>query len=169
MGLPMAHNLHRAGLLTAVYNRSPDKARALSDETGCEAASDLVSMARLCDAVVLCVPADEDVLQITDALSETWSGGGLVIDCSTVKAETARRAAQLLTRCGAGFLDCPVSGGTEGARNATLAIMVGGEPAHFTKAQPVLRALGKSVELMGPTGAGQATKAVNQIMIAVVS
>ena len=166
MGLPMARNLHRAGLLTAVHNRSPEKARALADETGCEAARDLGSLARLCDAVVMCVPADEDVLQVTEALTQAWSGDGLVIDCSTVKAETARRAAALLTRCGAGFLDCPVSGGTEGARNATLAIMVGGEPVHFTKARPVLSALGKSVELMGPTGAGQATKAVNQIMIA---
>lgn len=165
MGLPMARNLHRVGMLVTVYNRSPSKAKALAEETGCEAAGDLRSLGRQCDAVVLCVPADEDVLQVTEALSEVLGDGHLVLDCSTVKAATAQLAAQILSRCGAGFLDCPVSGGTEGARNATLAIMVGGEAADFVKARPILRALGKSVEHMGPSGAGQATKAVNQIMI----
>ena len=166
MGLPMARNLHRAGLLAAVYNRSPGKAQALAGETGCEAASDLQSLGRICDSVVLCVPADDDVIEATQSLSEVLGAGALVLDCSTVRAETARRAAEILAECGAGFLDCPVSGGTEGAKNGALAIMVGGDPAHFASAEPILAALGRSVELMGPTGAGQATKAVNQIMIA---
>jgi 3-hydroxyisobutyrate dehydrogenase len=88
------------------------------------------------------------------------------MDCSTVSAETARSAAQALAAGGVQFLDCPVSGGTEGARDATLAIMVGAEPAAFERALPVLQAMGKTVTLFGPTGSGQAAKATNQIMCA---
>ena len=166
MGDPMARNLHSAGLLAAVYNRSPGKAQLVAQQTHCEAARDLGAVARLCDAVVLCLPADADVLRAAETLSEHLAEGSLIMDCSTVNPATARRAEEILSRCGAGFLDCPVSGGTEGARNATLAIMVGGQASDFGRAEPVLRAMGKSVEHMGPVGAGQATKAINQIMIA---
>ncbi len=165
MGWPMALNLHKAHLLTAVYNRSYAKADALAKETGCRAAKNLSDLAD-CEAVVLCVTADADVLAVVDALATTLKPGSLVMDCSTVSAETAREAAKRLKVRGIEFLDCPVSGGTEGAKHGTLAIMCGGEPAAFERAQPVLQALGKRLALMGPAGAGQATKAVNQIMVA---
>ncbi len=99
-------------------------------------------------------------------LSPGLKSGALVLDCSTIGAETARQAAQLLEPKGAQFLDCPVSGGVEGARDGTLAIMVGGDQAAFERAQPVLKALGRTIAYFGPTGSGQAAKATNQIMCA---
>ena len=166
MGTPMARNLAKAGLLAAVWNRSPEKSRALSAELGVAAREKLSDFAPLCDAVVMCVSADTDVLACVDALALALRGGALVIDCSTVSAATAREAANRLGRHGIGFLDCPVSGGTEGARDGTLAIMCGGNEADFARAKPVLDALGKRIALLGPVGAGQATKAVNQIAVA---
>ena len=166
MGYPMAMNLHKAGLLTAAYNRTFAKAEALAKETGCLAARDISALAKHCDAVVMCVSADQDVLEVVDALAGSLKNGSLVIDCSTVSAETARSAAERLAKHAVGFLDCPVSGGTEGARHGTLAIMCGGDEKAFARAQPVLAALGKRIVHMGPAGAGQATKAVNQIAVA---
>jgi 3-hydroxyisobutyrate dehydrogenase len=166
MGMPMALNLHKAGLLAAVYNRSPGKTQALAAETDCIAAADVAELAKLCDAVVLCVSADVDVLQVVDVFADSLARGALVLDCSTVSAETARKAAARLAERGIDFLDCPVSGGTEGAKHGTLAMMCGGTEATFARAQPILQALGKRLALMGPVGAGQATKAVNQIAVA---
>ena len=166
MGYPMALNLHKAGLLAAVYNRSQAKAETLAKETGCKAAGSVTELAALCDAVVLCVTADADVLAVVDALAPALKKGSLVLDCSTVSAATAREAAKRLVTRGVDVLDCPVSGGTEGAKNAALAIMCGGEPAAFARAEPLLKALGKRWVLMGAAGSGQATKAVNQIAVA---
>src|SRR5579863_1567073 len=143
MGYPMALNLHKAGLLSAVYNRSHAKAEALARETGCKAAASVAELAALCDAVVLCVTADADVFAVVDALAPALKRGSLVLDCSTVSAATAREAAKRLAVHGMAFLDCPVSGGTEGAKNAALAIMCGGEPAAFARAEPLLKAMGK--------------------------
>ncbi len=166
MGMHMARNLHRAGLLSAVWNRTGDKARALASELGCQAPETLAALGSNVDAVVICVSADDDVLEVVRALAPGLRKGSLVIDCSTVSAETARAACNLLQPGGVEFLDCPVSGGVEGAQNATLAIMVGGTPEAFAHAQPILAALGKTVTHFGPTGSGQAAKATNQIMCA---
>jgi 3-hydroxyisobutyrate dehydrogenase len=166
MGLPMARSLHRAGWLAGAWNRSADKAHALAAETGCAAAASPAELARDCDALVLCVSADRDVLDVVDALAPGAHRGLLVLDCSTVSATTARDAAARLAPLGVDFLDCPVSGGVEGARDAKLTIMVGGTPETFARAQPVLARMGRAVTLMGPTGAGQATKATNQILCA---
>ncbi|MGH8251891.1 MAG: NAD(P)-dependent oxidoreductase [Steroidobacteraceae bacterium] len=166
MGLPMARNLHRAGLLVCVWNRSSAKSEAFAAETGCRAAASPAELVADCDLVVSCVSADEDLLSVVDALLPGLRKGTIVVDCSTVAADTARDAATRLATADASLLDCPVSGGVEGARNAGLAIMCGGEPEIFERAQPVLAALGKTVMLMGPTGAGQATKATNQILCA---
>ncbi|HVO44756.1 MAG TPA: NAD(P)-dependent oxidoreductase [Steroidobacteraceae bacterium] len=166
MGVHMARNLHRAGLLTAVWNRSSDKPRTLAAELGCQAPATLAALAASVDAVVICVSADSDVLEVVRALAAGLPSGGLVIDCSTVSSETARSAAALLQPTGADFLDCPVSGGVEGAEKATLAIMAGGTPEAFARAQPILSALGKTIAHFGPTGSGQAAKATNQIMCA---
>ena len=92
--------------------------------------------------------------------------GAIVADCSTVASSTAREAATRLAGAGADFLDCPVSGGTEGAKAGTLSIMVGGDAAVLERARPALEAMGGSITLMGPVGAGQAAKATNQIMVA---
>ena len=166
MGTSMARNLHRAQLLTAVWNRTAAKAQVLGAELGVAAPATLAELARACEAIVLCVSADADVREVVAVLAPALSAGALVIDCSTVGAETARQAAALLAPRGADFLDCPVSGGVEGAREGTLAIMAGGSAAAFERALPVLAALGRTIAHFGPTGAGQAAKATNQIMCA---
>jgi len=166
MGLPMARNLHRAGLLTAVWNRSAAKAQELAAELKIAAPATLAELAGSVDAVVSCVSADADVLEVVRAAAPGFRQGALVLDCSTVGAETAREAVGLLEGRGVEFLDCPVSGGVEGARDATLAIMVGGTPAAFARARPILEALGRTITHFGPAGSGQAAKATNQIMCA---
>jgi 3-hydroxyisobutyrate dehydrogenase len=166
MGTHMARNLHRAGLLTAVWNRTASKARGLADELGVAAPATPADLAAGVDAVVLCVSADNDVLDVVRALAPGLASGSLVIDCSTVAADTARRSAELLGKQGVEFLDCPVSGGVEGARDGTLAIMAGGASDAFERARPVLAAMGRTIAHFGPTGSGQAAKATNQIMCA---
>ena len=166
MGTHMARNLHRAGLLAGVWNRSAAKATALASELKVPAPATLPELAALCDAVVSCVSADADVLDVIRAMAPALKQGALALDCSTVGAETARQAAELLAPRQIDFLDCPVSGGVEGARDATLAIMVGGGLAAFERAQPILKALGRTIAHFGPVGSGQAAKATNQIMCA---
>jgi 3-hydroxyisobutyrate dehydrogenase len=166
MGSHMARNLHRAGLLASVWNRTLEKSRALAAELGVAAPETPAELAASSDAVVLCVSADQDVLEVVAALAPTLPPGAIVMDCSTVSAETARRCAQMLQARKAEFLDCPVSGGVEGARDATLAIMVGGTADAFERAKPILGAMGKTITHFGPTGSGQAAKATNQIMCA---
>jgi 3-hydroxyisobutyrate dehydrogenase len=166
MGRGMARNLHKASLLRAVWNRSPQPATELAAELGVAASANPAALARECDVIVLCVSADADVLEVVDALRAGLRPGALVVDCSTVSADTAREAARRLAGHGAAFLDAPVSGGVEGARDATLAIMVGGTEEAFARAQPVLQAMGRTVTRFGPTGSGQAAKATNQIMCA---
>jgi len=166
MGAPMARNLHRAGWLTSVWNRTAARASSLGAELGVPAAASPAELAAAVNVVVICVSADPDVLALVDAVAPHLAPGTLVLDCSTVSAQTAQTAAATLAARGVGFLDCPVSGGIEGARDGTLAIMVGGEPADFARAEPVLRALGRTISYFGPSGAGQAAKATNQIMCA---
>jgi 3-hydroxyisobutyrate dehydrogenase len=166
MGAPMAKNLHKAGLLAAVWNRSADKAQALVAELGCPAPASLDKFASTLDAVVICVSADADVRSVIEAMASGLVKGTLVIDCSTVSADTARWAETFLAAREVRFLDAPVSGGIEGAKNGALAIMCGGEPAAFEASKPILAAMGKTIEHFGPAGSGQATKATNQIMCA---
>jgi 3-hydroxyisobutyrate dehydrogenase len=166
MGVGMARNLAKAGLLDSLWNRGVAKAAALATETGARVAADPAALARRVDVAVLCVSADQDVLEVVDALLPGARPGLTVIDCSTVSAGTAREAARRLAGRGAAFLDCPVSGGVEGAREGTLAIMCGGEADTFEAMRPVLAAMGRTVTHMGPTGYGQSTKATNQILCA---
>jgi 3-hydroxyisobutyrate dehydrogenase len=166
MGRGMARNLHKAGLLHGLWNRTHARAGELAAELSVEAPATPADLASGCDAVVLCVSADADVLDVVEQLVPGLRPGAIVIDCSTVSADTARKAAQVLAGRNAEFLDAPVSGGVEGARDGTLAIMVGGSPDTVARAAPVLNAMGRAVTHFGPTGAGQAAKATNQIMCA---
>jgi 3-hydroxyisobutyrate dehydrogenase len=166
MGAGMARNLHKKGVLVAVWNRTQSKAAALAAELGVAAPATLAELASQVDVVVSCVSADADVLAVTQTLAPALPSGALMLDCSTVSSETARQAAELLATRGVEFLDCPVSGGVEGARDGTLAIMVGGAPAAFERARPVLEALGSTIAHFGPVGSGEAAKATNQIMCA---
>jgi len=166
MGYSMAANLHAAGLLAGVYNRTAEKAERFADEFGVTATARPVDLAATCNVLVTCVSADDDLLAMVDAVAGGLTGDHLVIDCSTVASDTAVEAARRLGRNGAKFMDAPVSGGTEGAKQGTLSLMVGGDAADFERAMPVLQAMGNTITHMGAVGSGQATKAVNQIMCA---
>src|SRR5256714_879282 len=166
MGTHMARNPHGAGMLAAVWNRSGAKARTLASELNVASPATLEQLAAGVDAVVSCVSADADVLEVTRGLAPGVKSGALMLDCSTIGAESARQAAALLAPRGVEFLDCPVSGGVEGARDAQLAIMAGGTAAGFERALPILSVLGRTITHFGPTGSGQAAKATNQIMCA---
>ena len=173
MGAPMAGHLRARGLLAVVANRSPEKAEAFVASDGPSAgAAGAVANARApadfaaCDVVALCVPADADVLQVVDALAPVLRPGSVVVDHSTVSVDTATRAHARLAARGIGFLDAPVSGGVEGARNGRLSVMAGGDAADLEIARPVLDAYAARIAHMGAPGAGQATKAVNQVLVA---
>ena len=166
MGAHMARNLHRAGLLAGVWNRSADKAITLARELDVHAATDPADLAERCEALVLCVSADADVLQVIDQILPAAHPGLLVIDCSTVSGGTAKEAAARLATKGARFIDAPVTGGVEGARDAKLAILVGGSEDDFARAQPILGAMGATITRFGDVGAGQAAKATTPILCA---
>lgn len=166
MGLGMARNLKKHNLLSAVWNRTAQKAEQFAREEGVDAVSDLAGFARACETIVICVSADQDVLEVVEQLLPYLQPNSLLIDCSTISADTARTAAHRAREKNVVFLDAPVSGGTEGARNGTLAIMVGGDEAAFERAQPILKAMGKTITHFGPSGSGQAAKATNQILCA---
>jgi 3-hydroxyisobutyrate dehydrogenase len=166
MGAPMARNLHRAGHLVAVWNRSGDKSRQLGEELGVRIAATPAALAKDCELIILSASADEDVLEVISALMPVLKPGSVFLDTSTVGRATALAAAEQLHSIDVAFLDAPVSGGIEGARNGTLAMMVGGDAAVLDRITPVLDALAGRIAHMGPIGAGQATKAVNQVMAA---
>src|SRR5260370_21778460 len=128
MGAHMARNLHRAGLLTGVWNRTPEKAKALAGELKVIAFANLTELAGNCEAVVICVSADKDVQQVIAGLEPGLTPNMIVMDCSTVGKDTERDIHAQLNTLGVGFLDCPVSGGVESARTASLAVIArGGE------------------------------------------
>ena len=165
MGAPMAGHVAARGLLSVVDNRTRNKADALAAQLGVRAAATHADFAP-CTVVALCVSMDADVLQQVEALAGVLRPGSVVVDHSTVSADTAKRAQALLGARGVGFLDAPVSGGVEGARNGKLSVMVGGDAADLEIARPVLEAYAARITHMGGTGAGQATKAVNQVLVA---
>ena len=165
MGAPMARHLHARGLLTVVGNRTQDKADALAAELGVRAARSADNFAD-CDVVVLCVSLDIDLIENANALADVLKRGALVIDHTTVAVESARRAAAALAAHDIAFVDAPVSGGVEGARNGKLSVMAGGDADAVERARAVLDCYAARVTHMGPTGAGQATKAVNQVLVA---
>lgn len=165
MGAPMAGHLAAKGLLAVVGNRTASRAEALAAELKVEAAHGAADYAG-CDTVFLCVSADADVLDNVRALAQALKPGSIVVDHSTIARDTALAAAALLAERGIGFMDAPVSGGVEGARNGRLSIMCGGDAATLERVRPALECYGARIALMGGTGAGQATKAVNQVMVA---
>ncbi|MDT0634622.1 NAD(P)-dependent oxidoreductase [Spectribacter hydrogenoxidans] len=166
MGYAMAANLHRAGLLHAVCNRGAEPRERFAAAHDIQAMADIGELAAVCDVIVTCVSADADVLAVVDTILPAMQPGTTIIDCSTVASDTAREAASRVADRGGAFLDAPVSGGTEGAANGTLAMMVGGDEAAFEHVRPALEAMGQRIVYMGDAGSGQATKAVNQVMAA---
>jgi 3-hydroxyisobutyrate dehydrogenase len=167
MGAAMAANVADAGFPLTVWNRTPGKAaRAIG--AGAVEASSPSAVADAADVVVICVsdtPDVEAVLFGPGGLADELAEGALIIDCSTIAPGATRQFAERLAERGVGFVDAPVSGGSEGAVKGTLTIMVGGSVDDVARAQPVLEAMGSSITHMGPVGAGQTTKAVNQVIL----
>jgi 3-hydroxyisobutyrate dehydrogenase len=168
MGAAMAANLCRAGFEVTVWNRSPGRSGALVELGAAEAASPSAA-ARAADVVVSCVsdtPDVETVLFAPGGVAEGLAAGSLVIDCSTISPAATAGFATRLRAQGIGFVDAPMSGGSEGAKHGTLTFFVGGDAADAERANPVLAAMGKTITYFGPAGSGQAVKAVNQVVIA---
>ena len=165
MGAPMARHLADGKLLVSVWNRTGSRAESLAIELGVQAAASPLALSQTCNVILICVSADDDLLQVIDAVLPGISPGDLVIDTSTVNPSTAQAVAELLVAKSAHFVDAPVSGGVEGAIKGTLSVMAGGESADMVRIQPVLAAISTSVTHMGPVGSGQATKAVNQVIV----
>lgn len=166
MGAGMAANLQQQGLLHSVWNRGELRAQQFAEANGIEPVKTVRRAVRGADIVLSCVSADDDLLELVADVAPVLPTGTLWIDCSTVAVATARQAHQYLATHDVGFIDAPVSGGQEGAKNGSLAIMAGGDALLFDVALPVFQAIGSRWLLMGPVGSGQATKAVNQIMAA---
>ena len=167
MGAFMAANLARAGFPLTVWNRTAGRASELVALGATEVASP-AALGGACDVVVACLtdsPQVEEVLFGPEGLAEGLAPGALFIDCSTLSPLKASEFAQRLTQQNVSMLDAPVSGGSEGARNATLSIMVGGADADFERAQSILGAMGRTITHLGPVGAGQWAKAINQVIL----
>jgi 3-hydroxyisobutyrate dehydrogenase len=165
MGAPMARNLIRGGHHLRVYNRTPKKAQALAAD-GAAVAVDATEAVRGADAVFIMVPDTPDVEAVVSHIEPVLQKGQLVADMSTVAPAAERAIAARLAERGVDYLDAPVSGGENGAIEATLTIMVGGADAAYARAVPLLQKLGRRVTHMGPPGSGQMTKLANQIGVA---
>ncbi len=166
MGVGMAKNLANADFLTVIYNRTSEKAQSLAQELNVSHALSIEELAAQVNVICLCVSRDEDVLEVIEAISRAVLPNTIVVDMSTVSSHTARQAAAILACKDVDFLDAPVSGGVEGAKNGTLAMMVGGNEVVLEKVRSVLKSMANRIVHIGETGCGQATKAVNQIMAA---
>ncbi len=167
MGAPMAGHLHRAGYLVAVSNRSPDKARRFAAEhAGVLAVDDPRDLPKHADVVISAVTADADVIALAEALAVHAGAGFVLVDTSTIASTSAQRAAEILRARGADFLDAPVSGGVEGAKNGKLSAMLGGEAATLERVRGAIECFAARITHMGAVGAGQNTKAVNQVLVA---
>ncbi len=169
MGYPMAGHLARAGHRVAVYNRTAAKAQRFAKEYAARAAATPRDAAEGADFVFSCVGNDDDLRSVTQGESGAFAGmreGAIFADHTTASAKVARELFQAARERGVGFLDAPISGGQAGAEKGQLTVMCGGDPEVFAKAEPVIAAYAKACRLMGPPGAGQLTKMVNQIAIA---
>jgi 3-hydroxyisobutyrate dehydrogenase len=169
MGGGMVRNLARAGLRPLVWNRTRSRLDELVGE-GFEAAKDPAALAAASDVVITCVsdtPDVESVILGDRGVIEGVKGGSLVIDMSTISPRATSEIGRRLAEKKAHMLDAPISGGSEGAAKGTLSIMVGGQADQVERAMPFFRAMGKAITHVGPLGAGQKVKLVNQILVVV--
>jgi 2-hydroxy-3-oxopropionate reductase len=168
MGGPMAANLVKAGFEVVGYNRSPEPVKRLVDAGG-RGAESVADAVRGADVIVTMVPDSPDVEAVTggdDGVFAAAKSGAIYVDMSTIRPDVAVRVAEAGHKAGLRVLDAPVSGGEAGAVEGSLSIMVGGEPAEFAAAKPVLEAVGKTIVHVGPAGSGQTVKAANQLIVA---
>lgn len=167
MGAPMALNLLRAGHTVVVHNRTRDRELPLV-EAGAIAAESPQVAATAAEVIITCVSDSQDVEQVIlgdQGVIYGAQSGAIVIDMSTISPSVTRHIAQQLAAKGIAMIDAPVSGGSEGAQKGTLSIMMGGDAVDIGRVRPVLSVLGKTLTHVGAIGAGQITKAINQIII----
>ena len=168
MGKPMAKNLMEAGYELVLYNRTLEKAEELAED-GAEVAANPREVAENSDIIVTMLPDSPDVRNVVageDGVLEGIKEGVLLVDMSTISPVVTEELAAAVKEKGASMLDAPVSGGDVGAIEGTLSIMVGGSEEDFERAKPLFDVMGKTVNHVGPTGAGQVTKAANQVVVA---
>ncbi len=166
MGGPMAGHLAKAGHHTRVWNRTTDRARVWAQVNPGEAHDTVEETVADVDAVLMCVGNDHDVREVAHRAIRVMAKGAILIDHTTASAEVARELDAACTKVGLMFVDAPVSGGQAGAESGQLTIMCGGADTAYAKAEPIMNAYAKAMTHMGPAGAGQLTKMVNQLCIA---
>ena len=166
MGWPMAANLVKAGFDVTVCDVVPGRAEAFAAETGAKAAASPAEAAAGADCVVTIVPTSKQVAEAVEAMAPSLTKGMLVIDMTSGQPGRTREIAATLAETGVAMIDCPVSGGVPRAKTGQLAIMAGGEEADLDRADAVLKAMGTSIHRCGPIGAGQAMKALNNLVSA---
>ena len=169
MGGGMAANLVRAGHQVTVWNRTASRSEPLSS-MGAAVAGSPREVAERSTVVMICVSDTPDVVEVTEGETGVLAGlapGSLVVDHSTISPSETRRLAGRAEEAGSWWLDAPVSGGSEGAALGTLSIMGGGESGHLDRVRPYLEAMGSSITHVGPVGAGQMVKLVNQVLVVV--
>ena len=167
MGFPMAGHLARSGHEVTVFNRSAEKALRWAESHAGEAAQTVAKAARGAEVLALCVGNDDDVRAVVAEALPVLAQGAVIVDHTTTSAKLAREMAELAQASGRWFVDAPVSGGSQGAVNGTLTIMVGGDKEVFEQARPVLEAMGKAENIfyVGPQGAGEIVKLVNNSLV----
>ena len=169
MGQGMARNLLKAGFEVTVWNRTAAKMEPLVSD-GAKAAESPADVAARNDIIITCVSDTPDVKEVIlgqDGVVHGVRQGSLVVDMSTISPQATRDIAAQLAEKGVNMLDAPISGGSEGAANGTLSIMIGGDAAEVERAMPVFEAMGKTITHVGPSGAGQTVKLVNQILVVI--
>ncbi len=169
MGRGMVKNLLDAGFSVCVWNRTAERTDPFVD-AGATAGSDPSDVAAQSDIVITCVSDTPDVREVIlgeAGVIEGVKSGSLVVDMSTISPQVTREIASRLSERGVHMLDAPISGGSEGAAKGTLSIMVGGDAAQVDRAMPAFQAMGKTITHVGPIGAGQTVKLVNQIVVVV--
>jgi 2-hydroxy-3-oxopropionate reductase len=169
MGSPMARNLADAGFEPTVFNRTSSRAEEFAEENSAAVAYDLAELASQSEVVVTMLPGPPEVEAVVageDGLLQFMNEGTLLVDMSTSSPVLARTLSRKAARRGIGMLDAPVSGGDVAAEQGALSIMIGGSEADFERARPLFDAMGETIVHVGESGAGQVTKAANQIVVA---
>jgi 3-hydroxyisobutyrate dehydrogenase len=170
MGRGMVKNLVEKNHAVTVWNRTPKRSEDLKKDLNINIAASLKELAQAAETILICVsdtPDVEAVIFSEDGLANNLRSGATIIDLSTISPTDTKRFAQILAEKNITLLDAPVSGGSEGAAKGTLSIMLGGPEEAFNRIKPILEAIGTRITHMGPSGAGQTTKLMNQILVVV--
>jgi 3-hydroxyisobutyrate dehydrogenase len=165
IGTPMARHIARA-FDAVVWNRTTGKAAQFAQAHGARVASDVAALVADCQVVITCLPTSREVAEIIAAAGRAWRQGHLLIDATSGDPAGSRRNAATLAEHGADFVDAPVSGGTSGAEQGTLTVMLGGSAAAAERARRYVQPYARKVEHVGPVGTGHALKAVNNALLA---